>query len=80
MGLLVPTGTIPNRGEPVLPEIRHIQVDREWCPETQAGFRIWLATACRMVRNTYQRLNTLALTVRNLNYQLKVVTRTISDI
>ncbi|TCO77841.1 hypothetical protein EV688_102301 [Chromatocurvus halotolerans] len=53
-GQLVCAGTIPNRGEPVLPEFRHFQVEREWCPETQAGFRIWLAAAHRMVRNTYQ--------------------------
>ena len=38
---------ISSRREPALPVSRHVQVVREWCPETRAGLRTWLATASR---------------------------------
>ena len=57
-GQLVCAGPIPNRGEPVLPATRRFQVEREWCPMILAGSRTWLATACQVVRNTYQSIDT----------------------
>lgn len=58
-GLLYGTGPIPKRGAPVLPVIRHFQVLRELCPETQAGFPDLVGYGLQVVRNTYQIANTL---------------------
>jgi len=50
-----------------LPVTRHVQVVREWCPETPAGSPDLVGYGPQVVRNTYQRANTL----KQLNYQLK---------
>jgi len=45
---------ISNRREPALPVTRHVQVLREWCPETRAGYRpdLFGYAALQVVRNT----------------------------
>ena len=53
-GLLVRTGPIPNRGEPVLSATRHLQVEREWCPALVAAQADSVGQGRRMGRNTYQ--------------------------
>lgn len=50
--------TDSQKGAPVLPVIRHFQVERELCPKTHAGFPDLVGYGLQVVRNTYQSIDT----------------------
>jgi len=61
-------GRISNIRVPVAPDTRHVQVVREWCPETFAGIRTCLATRpCRWSET----LTELRYTSFDLNHQFE---------